>query len=512
MMRPPLGGHNALSLIYFSLRDLSMNLRPFSLIFGALCVLLTVSPTAQAQFPCAKWLTDASYAQAQKFLAKHPSLQKSLAQGKQVKFDFSKLDLTSNFNRSELLPLSQFASFYLNLEGHQDGELWRGIYYGQQFAMQNLLAYLAPEWIKENSNFPSLLAKAWQNFAPIYLHKIKMWHFPYAPYFKNLPPSKNAQRILTLVNQGIVIEWRTPGYYLHPNFWAVYLRRPSLATLTVDQITNHFAQALATVWAQELSANQEFMAKWKAAAKLDHASTAFSADQLIPLLLGNPPAKFQNRQKVFAAAAYTSWQKEALPLPLEKTISLDRQNLSPRANIYEVLEVMVSIKADPLAAEEKKWAQQFQDITPELSLFYGRQSGIGKLYQVARRYRDEVVHFKVLIEDFSAHPAIERQALNQIRWIAAIIPGKYWRQISTLHILPKQPKTTNRDQFSFILKSHSRMLVGQARLKVTTSLQDFKKKDVVLFLEEGLPIYFNNPGLGQHLARDLEDWLNTHLN
>jgi len=490
-----------------------MSLGPLSYKLLALCFLLIFSATSKAQFPCATWLTPSTSPSAQKFLAAHPELLQSLKNSGQGQFVFTPLELTYNFTRGELLPLAQYAPFDLNAVGHHEGDLWRGVYTaGPSWPSQTLLAYLAPELLAEIPQLPTHLAQAWQKFAAIYLHKIKLWHFPAAPYLPKFPRRKNIQRILTFYKHGIALEWRTKGYYPQPDFWAAFLRRPTdRKALTEDQLTRDIARALAAAWAQELSANQEFMAQWQAAAELDHASTNFTAHHLIPLLLDQSPQKYQHRRQVFAAAAMASWQENAWSQHNENTFYVDPQTLTPRANIYNVLEVDVSLQEDPLAAEEKNWAAQFPgEIVPERSIFYGRQDGLGKLYQVTRRYKDEIINFKILMEDFSVHPDQEQLALNQLRWIVATIPGKYWQKVDTLQILPPQENIYNLDHLTFMIKSNAHLLIGQARLRVTTSLHEAGKRDVILFLEEGLAVYLQNPGLGQHLARDLAEWMNTH--
>jgi hypothetical protein len=357
------------------------------------------------------------------------------------------------------------------------------------------------------------LQKAWQSFPAIYLSKIKVWGFPFAAYKNNVTRYLKTKHDARFKEQGVIVEWNRIDRSM-ANGTIAYIHPAGQQKATLTFFQQAMAQALSSVWFDELKNQPHFIAAWKQAAKQDHASEVFSPNAILPLLLPSTAARpqHQHRQKVLAAAARLAAQHD-LPLKVRSNTAPSAIfNDLPKVNLAQVLRARVLVTPDPLAQAEKDFIKENPalEILPEQSLFWGRKNGVGKLYQVVRLEGRTQIAFKFLIEDFSQNPALEQAAMQQIKWIAAMVPGKLWQQLSTVHILPAQGKIQNLNWTTMSMRTTPLTLNGLAKLKLTFSLEDPAKKDLIIFLEEGLAPQLNSPGLAQLIARDLASWFNRN--
>ncbi|MBP5296335.1 MAG: hypothetical protein J6Y94_03280 [Bacteriovoracaceae bacterium] len=456
---------------------------------------------------CPKLLAQDLLPQGLAAVADQPTAFLPLEKIDQHDWQVTPIDYEGGFFVHEYSPWSVMASYTLCREGAgRPGRPWQVSYFDEEKRLHGALWFIFPEW-EEHDLFFKNLSKAWQSFPPIYLSKLKTWNFPSAPFKQNPQVYLNKRHDVTFGRQGVVVEWRK-FITTAPRQPVAYLRPPARQVPTIKYWRTAIAQALAVAWAATLKEDPHFMAAWRAAALQDQASEEFSPEVVAPFILQSPLTSSAQRGKVLAAAIFAATRlAQNHNLPDQPLIFRHSDNI-PLANFGQVLQVRVTVQEDPAAQAEKEFVRTHPqlDLQPESSLFWGRNLGQGKLYRVTRFYGQEQVSFKILIEDYTAHPVIERQAIQQIKWMTAIVPGRFWQPISTVQILPPQLGFDYVTWFSFSKRPYVPSIDGIARLKLTSSITHPGMKDLLLFFEEGFRPLMINPGLGQMLCFDLYDW------
>ena len=465
------------------------------------------TPKTTAQV-CKSWLTSSLLAQGQQALQEHPAAFLPLQDIADNDLQIIPRNLNIAFFPHEGISWIEIGYFNVALEGHSgEGEAWHVTYLDAAKSLQDALFFISPEW-QHNPNFMADLKKAWQSFPAIYLRPIKVWNFPFARFKRNPQSSMAKKHNLKFLANGVALEWKKVDRSYRG--WLAYFRPPKGKEMSASYLTTAFAQALAVVWWDALSGQKDFIMAWEIAAHHDQASAAFTPSIIMSLLLHPEKPTYTHRQKILAAAAYSSYNVEGPHVPSEDLpLNFHVTNSAPKANIANVLRAKVEVQEDAAAKEEKEVVRQLAipDLLPEKSLFWGRNNGVGKLYQVTRKFGAEQVTLKFLIEDFSALPSREAQAIEQIKWITAMLPGKYLQKINLVQILPAYATIDQMNWFPFTWRSALHTLSGVARLRLTTSSDQPQKRDLLIYLEEGWATQLDSPGLAQLMAYDLKDWL-----